>query len=151
MRLTLFAYGNPSRGDDALAPELLRLFEQSDYHHPEKIILLTDFQLQIEHALDLEQTDIALFIDASVACKNQFCFNELIAEHDVTYTSHALHPKAILYVYEQITHREPPPSFLLTIRGYQFELGEPLSDEASANLAAAFTFLTQWIQSVIHE
>lgn len=149
MRLTLFAYGNPSRGDDALAPELLRLFAESEYYDQEKITLLTDFQLQIEHALDLEKTEIALFIDASVACESAFCFEQLQAEQDVTYTTHALHPKSILYVYNQITHRSPPPSFLLTIRGYEFELGEPLSIKASQNLAEAFTFLTQWTQERI--
>ncbi len=151
MQLTLFAYGNPSRGDDALAPELLHLFEHSEAYNSKIIKLLTDFQLQIEHALDLEQTERAVFIDASVDCEKPFCFNQLIAEQDVTYTSHALHPKEILYVYEQIMHRSPPPCFLLTIKGYAFELGEPLSVEASTNLALAFNFLTQWVLRVVRE
>lgn len=141
-RLVIFAYGNPSRGDDALGPNLLYLLEEM-YSTNEYFDFIEDFQLQVEHALDLENCDLALFIDASVSCPPPFTFSRLQPQQDSSYTTHALHPAAILYVYQQIKGFSPPPAFLLSIRGEHFELGEPLSEAANHNLAAAWQFVKQ--------
>ena len=140
--LLVFGYGNPSRGDDALGPELLTRLEDERTRRPDwaDIDLLTDFQLQVEHALDLEGRGLALFIDASVACAAPFAFSRLHPEKDTSYTSHALSPAAVLHVWQQVKGVPPPPSFLLTVRGYSFELGEPLSLAARENLEAAYRF-----------
>ena len=63
--LLIFAYGNPSRGDDALGPLLLERLQALNLPHVET---LTDFQLQVEHAYDLQGRERVLFIDASVSC-----------------------------------------------------------------------------------
>jgi hydrogenase maturation protease len=138
----ILAVGNPSRGDDALGPlfldRLAELQEQcSDWNDVE---LLTDFQLQIEHAVDLENRALALFVDASVSCPAPYQFTRLQPIRDSSYTSHALSPAAVLHVYQQIHHAPPPPAFQLAIRGESFELGEPLSAAAEDNLAAALAF-----------
>ena len=51
-RALVFAWGNPSRGDDALGPALVERLEAARPAHPEwgELALLTDFQLQPEHA-----------------------------------------------------------------------------------------------------
>jgi hypothetical protein len=41
-------------------------------------------------------------------------------------------------VFGQTSSEPPPPTFMLAIRGYDFELGEPPSAAALANLDAAF-------------
>ena len=51
MSVVVFAVGNPSRGDDALGPLLMAGLEQQDWPG---VQLVSDFQLQIEHALDLD-------------------------------------------------------------------------------------------------
>lgn len=145
-QIVIFAYGNPSRGDDALGPALLHLIEET-YSTWENIELLEDFQLQVEHALDLINRDIAIFIDASVACSPPFTFAPLQPQLDRSYTTHALHPAAILQVYQELYQRPPPPTFLLSIRGEQFELGESLSDVAKQNLAEAWEFMKQWLET----
>jgi len=55
--ILIFAYGNPSRGDDALGPMIFELLEKNKQQSSElsKVDLLTDYQLQIEHAIDLER------------------------------------------------------------------------------------------------
>ena len=147
----IFACGNPSRGDDALGPMLLQGLEAGRY---EGIELLTDFQLQVEHALDLRNRDLVLFVDASVSCPSPYAFKRLQPAHDNSYTSHAMSPAAVLQVYREIQRVEPPPSFLLGIRGQRFELGQDLSAAGAANLAAALSFagvlcarpqLAQWL------
>lgn len=106
----------------------------------DEVELLTDFQLQIEHAVDLEGRALVLFVDASVSCPPPYQFTRLRPERDTSYTSHALSPAAVLHVYEQINHLSPPPAFLLAIRGERFELGESPSSAAEANLAATLEF-----------
>ena len=140
--LLILAVGNPSRGDDALGPLFLeRLAELREQRGDwDDVELLTDFQLQIEHAVDLEGRALVLFVDASVSCPPPFQFTCLQPARDTSYTSHALSPAAVLHVYDQINRCPPPPAFQLAIRGERFELGEPLSAAAEANLAAALAF-----------
>jgi len=64
---------------------------------------------------------------------------------DFGYTTHAMKPEALLAVFRQVTGREPPAAWLLTIRGFAFELGEPISDGALAHLEAAAAFLESFL------
>lgn len=91
--ILVLGYGNPSRGDDALGPMLLDYIQQQ--LDTSKLEILTDFQLQIEHALDLQNRELVLFIDASVACEDAFTLTELHAAKDKSYTSHAMSPTAV--------------------------------------------------------
>lgn len=143
--LLIFAYGNPSRGDDALGPQLLDLLAESRAQHPEwpDFDLVTDFQLQVEHSVDLEGRDLSLFIDASVSCPSPFLFSPLHPAQDARYTTHEMSPQAVLHVFEQVYQRAAPPSFLLSVRGESFELGEPLSPAAVENRDAALALLVQ--------
>jgi len=134
--LVVLACGNPSRGDDALGPLLLEHLE-TRYAGDPGLTLVGDFQLQIEHALDLLGQDLALFVDASVSCPAPFTFSRLEAKADFSHSSHALSPAAVLEVYREIQKKSPPPAFLLSIRGMRFELGEGLTPQANAHLAAA--------------
>jgi hydrogenase maturation protease len=137
--LLIFGYGNPSRGDDAVGPVLLEWLEGLKLPHVE---LLTDFQLQVEHALDLQDRETVLFIDASVSCAPPYVFSRLRPRKDPSYSSHVMSPAALLDAYRAI-YGNPPPAYLLQVRGGRFELGEALSSEASANLEAAFNFLRE--------
>lgn len=132
--ILIFAIGNESRGDDALAPLLLR--ELQSRRIPE-VELIEEYQLQVEHVTDLTGCDRVLFIDADLSCAEPYEFTEISAEKDGSYTSHALNPTALLHAYRQVYRKDAPPAFLLRIRGYRFELGDPLSEQAAANLQSA--------------
>ena len=147
LKLTIFACGNPSRGDDALGLELIRLIAEK-YAHQENIQFIEDFQLQVEHALDLENCHLALFIDAHVSCPPPFVLTRLQAVQENSYTTHALHPATVLYVYQQICGRVPPPAFLLSLRGDRFELGEPLSQVAQEHLTTAFKLVNELLETI---
>ena len=136
-KLLIIGYGNPGRGDDALGPELVELIEKEN--HPE-VECQNDMQLQVEYVTDLENRELTLFVDADASCEAPFHFSQIKAEKDDSYTSHAMSPHAVLHAYQQVFGIQAPPAFLLRIRGYQFELGESLSENASANLDAARTF-----------
>ena len=136
--ILVFTWGNPSRGDDALGPEVYDRLVQENLID---VDLLTDFQLQIEHAIDLENRKGVLFVDASANARPPFEFYPLAPSQDQSYTTHAMSPQALLAVYEQINHHPQPAAFMLSIRGYEFGLGLPLSSQATANLNEAIAFI----------
>jgi hypothetical protein len=47
-----------------------------------------------------------------------------------------------------VYEKDAPPAFLLRIRGYDFELGDPLSDKAAANLEAATKLVVELCTAV---
>ena len=143
-RLLILAVGNPSQGDDALGPLFLECLAELHARHDWKgVELLGDFQLQIEHALDLQNRALVLFVDASLSCPPPFQFSRLQPARDHSYTSHALSPAAVLHVYQQINQTPLPPAFQLAIRGERFALGESLSAAAESHLSAALAFAEQ--------
>lgn len=141
----VFAIGNESRGDDALAPFLVRRLQTET---STRIEFIEDYQLQVEHVTDLAGRDAVLFVDADVSCDAPFHFSEITAAHDNSYTSHAMTPFALLHTYRQVYGTDAPPSFLLRIHGYGFELGDGLSDEASANLERATAKVREWLADI---
>jgi hydrogenase maturation protease len=98
---------------------------------------LTDFQLQIEHALDLAQRDLVVFVDAAASGPGPFALTRLSPRRDASYTTHAMRPEAVLQVFRETTGEAPPPAWLLAVRGYSFGLGQPPSAAAAANLDVA--------------
>jgi hydrogenase maturation protease len=137
----VFGYGNLSIGDDALGPLLIEYIEK--HVNFSGLEIITDFQLQIEHALDLEGRDLVLFVGAAVGCDQPDQFSRLAPEKDRSYTSHAMSPTSVLSVYQDVVHKQPPPCFLLSIQALNFELGTDLSEQARLNLGLAEKFVQQ--------
>ena len=79
MKILLFGYGNPGRGDDGLGPELVSRIAQTDLAGVE---CQNDMQLQVEHVTDLQGCDRVMFIDADMSCAKPFEFSEIGAAKD---------------------------------------------------------------------
>jgi hydrogenase maturation protease len=108
---------------------------------------LDDYQLQIEHALDLVGRARVLFVDASLNCRAPFESKRVQAAPDAGLGTHALSPSALLNVFLKLQGEAAPPSTLLAIRGERFELGEPLSEAARSNLLQALAWCRGWLRS----
>ena len=142
----LIGIGNPSRGDDALGPLCIERLAVLDLPDVE---LLTDFQLQVEFALDLDGRREVVFIDAAAAGPEPYDFRPVGPDGGLSHTSHALSPEAVLAACHRVGVTPPPASHVLAIRGYGFELGEGLSEEAARNLEAALSLLqSRYAQSI---
>ena len=143
----IFGWGNPSRGDDALGPLFIEHIMALASLHPEwgAVECLTDFQLQVEHALDLQGRRRVLFVDASLDAPAPCSLARIEAARDASFTTHAMSPQAVLKVFADIDDGAPPPCWLLAIRGERFELGEPLSDAAQTSMQAALLVAADWI------
>jgi hydrogenase maturation protease len=138
LRLVVFGWGNDARGDDGLGPLLLQRVTRAAW--PE-VSAIEDFQLQIEHALDLDGADLALFLDAGRDTPAPFTFAEIKPTPASTPMTHALAPEAVLDAHARALGRAAPPAFTLAIRGERFELGQGLSTEANERLEAAWAFV----------
>lgn len=145
--LLVFGWGNASRGDDALGPLFIEhLRERLAPAELARIDFLDDYQLQVEHALDLVGRERVLFVDASLSCAAPFEATPVRAQRDRTFTTHAMSPAALLQVYVDLQASTPPPCTLLAIRGESFELGEPPREAALTNLAAALGWALGWLR-----
>ena len=136
--MLVLATGNPSRGDDALGPLLAERLEDAALAGVE---VLVDFQLQIEHALDLEGRRCVIFVDAGTGtpAPYQWCDVEPVA--DFRHTTHALSPGAVLATCLRCVDGPLPRARSLCVRGESFELGAPLSAAASRHLELAWIAL----------
>lgn len=146
--LLVFGWGNASRGDDALGPLFVeRLRERLDEAAEAQVQCLDDYQLQVEHALDLVGRQRVLFVDASLSCPAPFEATPLQPRRDASFSSHAMSPQALLQVYVELNGRAPPPAMLLAIRGERFELGEPPGEAALRHLEAALGWALDWTRA----
>lgn len=153
--LLVLAWGNPSRGDDALGPLLA---ERLQAHAQvagwvDRVEVLTDFQLQVEHALDLVGRERILFVDAALDLAQPFTVRPLQPARGGGIGSHALAPEAVLQVYQDLHGCAPPPATLLAVRASAFELGAAPSAKALADLAQAVAWACRWLagETVIEE
>lgn len=145
--LLALGWGNPGRGDDALGLLLVERLEQ--FAHAAlpagRLECLTDFQLQVEHALDLVGRERVLFVDAATGLDRPFAVRTLQPARGAGIGSHALAPEAVLQVFRDLHGGPPPPSTLLAIRGRSFGLGEAPGSDALADLELALAWACEWL------
>lgn len=143
----VFACGNPSRGDDAVGPLLAERLERwLDASRVEGIEVLVDFQLNLEHALDLEGRKRVLFVDAEEGAVEPFRCAPVVPRPIGGHTTHAFPPEALLDVASRVLRCELPEAEVLAVAGERFELGDPLSPRAREGLEQAFRFLVGWCE-----
>ena len=145
MKTTLIiVFGNVYRRDDGVGYATLNAVRErlgrpplevdddgfDDLGHEVDTILL--HQLVPELAENVAPYDRVIFVDAHVGHVPDLIYEE---ELDVCYRSatvtHTLHPCSVLALCEQL-HGHAPQGILLSIRGYDYEFGEGLSDETAA-------------------
>ncbi|WP_051303298.1 hydrogenase maturation protease [Psychromonas aquimarina] len=146
--LNLFTWGNPSRGDDAIGPRLhqiiAQIIKQSALEH---IQLIEDFQLQPEHVFDINAQACLVFIDAACQGHSAYQITPVRTTQEIGYTTHALSPGALMTIYEKTQNKAAPPAFIFSVRGYCFDLGAPLSEQAEENIHLAAHFLKELLFS----
>ncbi|RAS17382.1 hydrogenase maturation protease [Paraburkholderia bryophila] len=144
--LLVFGWGNVSRGDDALGPLFVQqMGALAGSSVGIRVDFLEDYQLQIEHALDLTGRERVLFVDASLNCAAPFEVTRLHAARDASFTTHAMSAQSVMQVYRELSGMASPPCTLLAIRGTGFELGESPGRQALINLSQALVWGQHWL------
>ncbi len=143
-KVLLYAFGNPGRQDDGLGNRFIEEIEKwirdQGIDHVE---LDSNFQLNIEDAYNISGREIVIFIDASVEDIEDIDFSEVEpSEGRSEFTMHSASPAFILALCKKIYNRHPR-TYLLQIKGYEWEFTEGISAEASLNLGKAVSFITE--------
>ncbi|MCC5932020.1 MAG: hydrogenase maturation protease [Cyclobacteriaceae bacterium] len=141
MRILLYGYGNPSRGDDALGPALVERLQNT---FADKLDYRVSMQLSIEDALNIAGYDTVIFADASRVVDSDYGLVKLQASSQVSFSMHAITPAYVLHLCNKYMS-ESPECYALHLKGFQWELGQPLSERASCALEGAYRFAIMWI------
>ncbi len=146
--ILIYAYGNPGRQDDSLGNRLVDELEpwitENGYGN---VAVDSNFQLNIEDADNIREKDVVVFVDASVEDIDDFHFGTVEpSEGRSEFTMHAASPAYILALCIKLYNKHPE-TYLLQIRGYEWEFMEGLSDKAARNLESALSFLKEKIIS----
>jgi len=135
MRTLLVGYGNPWRRDDGLGLALVRRFPECEHRELQ--------ELSLELVDELGEWDVVVFVDASLTGED-YQFREVGRRASRSPFTHQLSPEELCLWAEIVTGRRPR-CYLLSIRGYDFDFGEGLSEGAAANLRRAEGFLRSFL------
>ena len=140
-RVLVLGCGNPGRQDDGLGPAAAAEIGKLDWPG---VTACDNYQLVIEDALEVAEHDVVWFLDAARSGAEPYEVRTLSAASDIAFTSHLVKPEALLAIAHQY-YGKSPKSYLVGIRGYEFEFLEGLTDRASGNLAQAVALIRRRI------
>lgn len=148
--ILILAMGNPSRGDDAFGPLLAERLSQWLSKQPpaaqDRIDVICDQQLMVEHVDDLQGRQRVLFIDAAASGLPALRLTPVEPQNQApTVQSHSCTPPQLLALYRHLLKLPPPRSDLLSLTGQCFELGAPLSGTTQQNMEATWPMLMAWL------
>lgn len=144
LKILIYGYGNPGRGDDGLGNEFVEKMEQwARGNNISRIEFDSNYQLNVEDADTISDKDIVIFVDASTEPIEDFCITRVAAsEASIEFTMHAVSASFVLDLCNRLFSKNPV-CYLLHIKGYQWELKEGLSSKAKVNLLKAFNYLCE--------
>jgi hydrogenase maturation protease len=147
LKLLLYGYGNPGRQDDGLGNEFIYLIERwIEKEGLQNIEVDSNYQLNIEDADAIANKDMVIFIDASVEPIEDFVLTRVNPSSSrVEFTMHTVSASFILNLCHKIYDRYPV-TFLLHIRGYEWEFKEGITAAAQKNLDKAIDFMKGILQ-----
>ncbi|MEX2602982.1 MAG: hypothetical protein WD361_02205 [Gracilimonas sp.] len=140
--ILIYGYGNPGRQDDGLAKMLIDKAEAwVEKKRFKNVSLDVNYQLQVEDITDMYDKDLVIFADASMEENvEDFLITPLTANDQATFSMHAVAPAYLLALCQKI-YGLHPLSYLLHIRGYEWNLNEEITPEALQNLDKAWETL----------
>jgi len=139
LKILLVGFGNPYRRDDGLGIKLLDLIN----YNVEKMKVQ---ELSFDMAEILKDYDMVIFVDASLE-GDEISFRKIQEESTFSPLTHHT-PCEELLSWTRVLYGKTPEFYLLSIRGYDFDFGEELSDKAKENLEKALEFIKGFLESI---
>jgi hydrogenase maturation protease len=143
-RVLIAGFGNAYRRDDGVGRVVVNRVRDrvgrppldmmddgfEDVGHPVDTVVL--HQLVPELAETLAAYDLVVFVDAHVGTVAEPVHEEHLAvSYRTPFVSHQCHPSTVLALTQQM-HGRAPEAVLLSLRGYDFDFGEGLSERTAA-------------------
>lgn len=145
-RILVYGYGNPGRQDDGLGILLAEEIEKWC-----RLQGITQVDTDSNYQLNLEDADIisgyhtVIFADASKEDINDFLFLPLQPSEKVEFSMHAVSPAFILHLSSQI-FKSQPETYLVHLKGYEWEFMQGITGHAKENLGKAFDYVKCFIE-----
>ncbi len=139
-KILIYGYGNIGRQDDGLGVYFAEAMEKWACEKEIKNIFFdTNYQLNIEDSLIIADKDIVLFADASTV-GSDFNIKKLVGTETVSsFSTHKINPESLVYICEKL-YNKSPASYLITITGCEWDIGQEMSAAAKTNLICALSF-----------
>lgn len=137
-KVLLIGFGNEYRRDDGLGIKLLDLVENI-----EKIKVQ---ELTFDMAEILKDYDVVIFVDASIE-GDEFSFRKISEESTFSPLTHHTSCEELL-IWTKTLYGKCPDIYLLSIKGYDFDFGEELSEKAKENLEKGVEFLRGFLEGL---
>jgi hydrogenase maturation protease len=142
MKVLVIGYGNPGRGDDGIGPELVRRLERMRLAD---VTVEVDYQLVVEHAAQVAEHDLVVFVDATVEQASPFSFGPVAAAPPRAGLTHFVSPGEVVSL-AQACFGAAPPCYLLGVRAHEMDdFREGLTPEAESGLQQALAHLVEFI------
>ncbi len=135
--ILVYGYGNPGRRDDGLGVLFAEHVEKLSLPH---VKVETNYQLNAEDALEMAEYDIVVFADASYNEGDSFRLTTLQPALEVTFTTHAMAPGSVLALCQEL-YGKRPDTYLLELRGFEWDMGEGVSAQGAQVLRQAIAFV----------
>jgi hydrogenase maturation protease len=141
-KILVYGYGNPGRQDDALGNAFVeKLEEWLQLNKVDSIQTDSNYQLNIEDAYEVSKYEKVIFVDASEEPISDFLLTKVDAsDSQIEFTMHAVSCAFVVDLCQKM-YNASPETYLLHIKGYEWEFEERLSTVAQHNLQKAFDFM----------
>jgi hydrogenase maturation protease len=142
LKILVYGYGNPGRQDDGVGVQLVKELEEwANKHQMNNVVFESNYQLNIEDAEIIRNFDLVIFADASVEdLPDPVTLTRLDGENELSFTSHAASPGYVVHLCTKLFDITPE-SYLLHIRGYEWDFKEGLSEKGTASLEMALEMM----------
>ena len=137
----IYGYGNPGRQDDGLGNLFIEETEKwAKEEGLDNLSFDSNYQLNIEDAANISEHDIVIFVDASLETIEDFLLTKITPSPKVEFSMHAVSAAFVVKLCNDI-YDKTPESFLLHLKGYEWDFKPGLTPKATENLDRALEFM----------
>ncbi len=149
-QVLVIGYGNPHRQDDRVGHVVARHVEEwAASHGYDAVVVRRAFQLELEMVEEIAASRAVFFVDAhKAAYSNDVVVEPVRACKSDGFTTHVFAPAGLMALAGQLYARVPPAT-ILSVPGYQFDMGEELSPRTEELAERATSRLLDELRAVL--
>jgi hydrogenase maturation protease len=145
MKILIYGYGNPGRQDDGLGILFAEELEKWAKSENLNISFDSNYQLNAEDAYAVSRHDTVIFADASSKQEEDYLFRGLKAGDKIAFSTHSMSPESVLSLCGELYNKQPE-TYLVTIKGCEWEPNAQVTAKAAQNLAKAVEFMKNFLK-----
>jgi hydrogenase maturation protease len=147
-KILVYGYGNPGRADDGLGIAFSESIESwVNKENIKNVTCESNYQLNIEDAEIISRFDIVIFADASLEEISSVSLTKVLpSDSRIEFSMHAVSSAFVLDLCNQI-YNVSPQTWLIHIKGVDWDFREGFSAEAKKNLRKALNLIKPLIQN----